>query len=113
MTMQYDLNRINTLTASDLEFIRQQGEDARRALSDAVTGLLSTPEGWCVCAEFRTEFGGFFLSSAASARTAAMTGICACAAPAKSRLTGFWCCSPPVVKWCVPFTRATRSSLTG
>lgn len=45
MTMQYDLNRINTLTASDLEFIRQQGEDARRALSDAVTGLLSTPEG--------------------------------------------------------------------
>jgi hypothetical protein len=26
MTMQYDLNRINTLTA-DLEFIRQQGED--------------------------------------------------------------------------------------
>ncbi|MCH0622330.1 conjugation system SOS inhibitor PsiB, partial [Klebsiella pneumoniae] len=60
MTMQYDLNRINTLTASDLEFIRQQGEDARRALSDAVTGLLSTPEGWCVCAEFRSEFGGFF-----------------------------------------------------
>lgn len=60
MTMQYDLNRINTLTASDTEFIRQQGEDARRALSDAVTGLLSTPEGWCVCAEFRSEFGGFF-----------------------------------------------------
>ena len=60
MTMQYDLNRINTLTASDLEFIRHQGEDARRALSDAVTGLLSTPEGWRVCAEFRSEFGGFF-----------------------------------------------------
>ena len=60
MTMQYDLNRINTLTASDLEFIRQQGEDARRALSDAVTGLLSTPEGWRVCAEYRSEFGGFF-----------------------------------------------------
>nr|WP_242660029.1 conjugation system SOS inhibitor PsiB family protein [Enterobacter chengduensis] len=58
--MQYDLNRINTLTASDLEFIRHQGEDARRALSDAVTGLLSTPEGWRVCAEFRSEFGGFF-----------------------------------------------------
>lgn len=38
MTMQYDLNRINTLTASDLEFIRQQGEDARRALSDAGNG---------------------------------------------------------------------------
>src|SRR5690606_6313619 len=36
MTMQYDLNRINTLTATDLEFIRQQGEDAR------------------------SEFGGFF-----------------------------------------------------
>ncbi|CZY23611.1 conjugation system SOS inhibitor PsiB [Enterobacter hormaechei] len=60
MTMQYDLNRINTLTATDLEFIRQQGEDARRALSDAVTGLLSTPEGWRVCAEYRSEFGGFF-----------------------------------------------------
>ena len=60
MTMQYDLNRINTLTASDLEFIRHQGEDARRALSDAVTGLLSTPEGWRVCAEYRSEFGGFF-----------------------------------------------------
>ena len=60
MTMQYDLNQINKLTASDLEFIRQQGEDARRALSDTVTGLLSTPEGWHVCAEYRSEFGGFF-----------------------------------------------------
>lgn len=60
MTMQYDLNQINKLTASDLEFIRQQGEDARRALSDTVTGLLSTPEGWRVCAEYRSEFGGFF-----------------------------------------------------
>lgn len=60
MTMKYDLTRINALTASDMEFIRQQGEDARRALSDAVTGLLTTPEGWRVCAEYRSEFGGFF-----------------------------------------------------
>ncbi|EMV7411648.1 conjugation system SOS inhibitor PsiB [Enterobacter soli] len=60
MTMNYDLTRINTLTASDLEFIRQQGEEARRALSDAVTGLLTVPQGWRVCAEYRSEFGGFF-----------------------------------------------------
>lgn len=60
MTMQYDLTQINALTASDLEFIRQQGEDARRVLSDDVTGLLTTPEGWKVCAEYRSEFGGFF-----------------------------------------------------
>ncbi|MCK6879737.1 conjugation system SOS inhibitor PsiB [Enterobacter bugandensis] len=60
MTMQYDLNQINKLTAPDLEFIRQQGEDARRALSDAVTSLLSIPEGWRVCAEYRSEFGGVF-----------------------------------------------------
>ena len=60
MTMHYDLTQINALTASDMEFIRQQGEDARRVLSDAVTGLLTTPEGWCVCAEYRSEFGGFF-----------------------------------------------------
>lgn len=60
MTLHYDLTRINALTASDLEFIRQQGEDARRALSDAVTGLLTVPQGWRVCAEYRSEFGGFF-----------------------------------------------------
>ncbi|MBE8917478.1 conjugation system SOS inhibitor PsiB [Enterobacter kobei] len=60
MTMQYDLNQLNALTASDLEFIRQQGEDARRVLSDAVTGLLTVPQGWRVCAEYRSEFGGFF-----------------------------------------------------
>jgi len=60
MTMHYDLTRINTLTESDFEFIRQQGEDARRVLSDAVIGLLTTPEGWRVCAEYRSEFGGFF-----------------------------------------------------
>lgn len=60
MTLHYDLTRINALTAFDLEFIRQQGEDARRALSDAVTGLLTVPQGWRVCAEYRSEFGGFF-----------------------------------------------------
>lgn len=32
MTMQYDLNQINKLTASDLEFIRQQAR-TRAALS--------------------------------------------------------------------------------
>lgn len=60
MTMRYDLNQINTLTASGMESVRQQGEDARRALSDAVTGLLTVPQGWRVCAEYRSEFGGFF-----------------------------------------------------
>lgn len=60
MTMQYDLNQINKLTPSDLEFIRQQGEDARRVLSDGVTGRLTVPQGWRVCAEYRSEFGGFF-----------------------------------------------------
>lgn len=60
MTTIYDLNRINSLTASDMEFIRQQGEEARRTLSDAVTGLLNVPQGWRICAEYRAEFGGLF-----------------------------------------------------
>jgi len=60
MNTAYDLKQINALSASDLEFIRQQGELPRRALSDAVTGLLTVPVGWRVCAEYRAEFGGFF-----------------------------------------------------
>lgn len=60
MNTAYDLKQINALSASDMEFIRQQGELPRRALSDAVTGLLTVPVGWRVCAEYRVEFGGFF-----------------------------------------------------
>lgn len=60
MTMIYDLNGINRLTASDMEFIRQQGEDARCELSDAVIRILAVPQNWCICAEYRTEFGGLF-----------------------------------------------------
>ncbi|EMJ5163698.1 conjugation system SOS inhibitor PsiB [Citrobacter freundii] len=60
MTMIYDLNKINRLTASDMESVRQQGEDARRGLSDAVLALLPVPQNWCICAEYRTEFGGLF-----------------------------------------------------
>ena len=60
MNTSYDLNQLNALTASDLESIREQGEHARRELSDAVTSLLTVPQGWRVCAEYREEFGGFF-----------------------------------------------------
>lgn len=60
MNTAYDLKQINALSASDMEFIRQQGELPRRALSDAVTGLLTVPVGWRVSAEYRAEFGGFF-----------------------------------------------------
>ncbi|MFU0872754.1 conjugation system SOS inhibitor PsiB [Kluyvera sichuanensis] len=60
MIKRYDLTRINGLTATDMECIRQQGEEARRALSDAVTGMLTVPPGWRVSAEYRSEFGGFF-----------------------------------------------------
>lgn len=60
MIKRYDLARINGLTATDMEYIRQQGEEARRALSDAVIGMLTVPSGWRVSAEYRSEFGGFF-----------------------------------------------------
>ena len=60
MNTAYDLKKINALSASDMEFIRQQGKQPRRALSDAVTGLLTVPVGWRVCTEYRAEFGGFF-----------------------------------------------------
>ncbi|EBW7778668.1 conjugation system SOS inhibitor PsiB [Salmonella enterica subsp. enterica serovar Saintpaul] len=60
MTIIYDLNKINSLTAYDMEYIRQKGEDARNELSDAVTRMLAVPQNWCICAEYRMEFGGFF-----------------------------------------------------
>lgn len=82
MTMIYDLNKINSLTAYDMEYIRQKGEDARNELSDAVTRMLAVPQNWCICAEYRMEFGGFFLFSAVLVLMVVMIIICAYVAPA-------------------------------
>jgi hypothetical protein len=44
----------------ELEDYRAAGEDFRRELTHAVMRDLTSPSGWSVNAEYRSEFGGFF-----------------------------------------------------
>lgn len=89
MSMNYDLTRINTLTASDPEFIRQQGEEARRALSDAVTGPADCPAGLARLRRVpQLNLAAFSRYSAVSARITGMTGTCALCSPGE--VSPYW-----------------------
>lgn len=58
--MKFNLTQINAMIPADFEQLREQGKEYRRELSDAVVGLITTPAGWQVNAEYRGEFGGLF-----------------------------------------------------
>lgn len=57
---KYTLAALNGMFPADLESVRESGDEERRQLSDAVTGLVALPDGWRVNAEYRGEFGGQF-----------------------------------------------------
>ncbi|MFK3662784.1 conjugation system SOS inhibitor PsiB [Scandinavium sp. NPDC088450] len=58
--MKYHTDSLNTLTPGEFEYIREKGAEYRRELSNAVLVTLSVPPGWCMNAEYRSEFGGMF-----------------------------------------------------
>ncbi len=58
--MKYTIENLNLMIPAELETIREQGDEPRRQLSDAVVGMIDVPAGWRVNAEYRGEFGGLF-----------------------------------------------------
>ena len=58
--MKYTLENLNLMIPAELEAVREQGDEPRRQLSDAVVCLINVPAGWRVNAEYRGEFGGLF-----------------------------------------------------
>lgn len=58
--MKLGFSDINALSPEEFERIREQGEEFRRALNDSVIVMLDVPNGWCINAEYRAEFGGMF-----------------------------------------------------
>lgn len=57
---KFSLMQMNAMIPAEFEQLREQGEEYRRELSNAVVGLISAPAGWQVNAEYRGEFGGLF-----------------------------------------------------
>lgn len=56
--MKYTLESLNMMIPAELEGVRERGDEYRRELTDSVICLLTTPPGWEVNGEYRTEFGG-------------------------------------------------------
>lgn len=56
--MKYTLESLNMMIPAELEGVRERGDEYRRVLTDSVISLLTTPAGWEVNGEYRTEFGG-------------------------------------------------------
>lgn len=56
------LDVLKTMSSDELEDYRAAGEDFRRELSHAVMRDLTSPSGWSVNAEYRSNLAASFLS---------------------------------------------------